>query len=67
MLPTALLTTGGNPQSCAMRFGICQIAAGNRMRRHSPICPGMPSLTVGKTRPASGELISGTNSLSLFL
>ena len=48
MLPTALLTTGGNPQGCAMRFGICRIAAGHRMRRHSPICPGMPSLTVGK-------------------
>ena len=37
-----------DPQSCAMRFGICRIAAGHRMRRHSPICPGMPSLTVGK-------------------
>ena len=36
------------PQGCAMRFGICRIAAGHRMRRHSPICPGMPSLTVGK-------------------
>ena len=28
MLPTALGTTGGKPQSCAVRFGKCRIAAG---------------------------------------
>ena len=27
MLPTALVTTGGKPQSCAVRFGKCRIAA----------------------------------------
>ena len=47
MLPTVCSLPAGIG-NLRHEFGICRIGAGHRMTRHSPVCPGLPSLTVGK-------------------